>query len=172
MRLLRVMIVAGLLGDGMHDGVTGLISTVWTVEGTGRCRSTNSHSYDSIIMGRAAKPPIAISLEELQARLAAENVQDFWNVLTDEYYHGEMIPGSRRIPLDTIGRAAADLPRNREIVVYCASYDCPQSSMAARKLAALGFTNVYVFEGGIEEWLDAGNHIEFEPMRATAASIA
>jgi rhodanese-related sulfurtransferase len=97
-----------------------------------------------------------ISIDELRSQLAAGSIQEFWNVLTDAYFSGEYIPGSRRVPLDQIGRSVAALSRDVTIVVYCSSFDCPQSHAAAEKLAALGFTNVSVYAGGLQEWEEAG----------------
>lgn len=85
-----------------------------------------------------------------------------WNVLTDDYFHGEMIPGSHRVPLDQVERhvADSDVPKDAEIIVYCAGPRCPMSGMAAEKLQKLGYTNVRAYEGGIEEWVEAGYEIE------------
>jgi rhodanese-related sulfurtransferase len=76
---------------------------------------------------------------ELEERLKAGGAFEFWNVLTDEYFHGEVIPGSRRVPLDTVGREAREknLPKDAEVVVYCAGPKCPQSRMADRKSTRL-----------------------------------
>lgn len=101
-----------------------------------------------------------ITLDDLRTRLAAGSIQEFWNVLTDTYFSGELIPGSRRLPLDRIGRSVAGIAREATIVVYCSSYDCPQSHAAAEKLAALGFTNVAVYAGGLQEWEEAGLELE------------
>ena len=49
-----------------------------------------------------------ISTEQLQERLKQGNGLHFWNVLTDGYFKGEMIPGSRRVPLNTVGREVSD----------------------------------------------------------------
>ncbi len=97
-----------------------------------------------------------IGREALQARLDAGDVDEFWCVLTDEYFTGELIPGSRRVPLDRVGREAASLPKATAIAVYCSGPTCPQSKSAAEKLTALGFTNVVAFEGGLSEWKGAG----------------
>ena len=111
-----------------------------------------------------------ISTEELRASLAQGKPVQFWNVLTDEYFHGEMIPGSRRVPLDRVGHEAREtnLAKDAEVVVYCAGPKCPQSRMAAEKLQTLGYTSVRAYEGGIEEWKAAGHEIE-PAGRATAA---
>lgn len=103
-----------------------------------------------------------ISTENLEQRLQKGGELQFWNVLTDDYFKGEMIPGSRRVPLDKIGREVHDakLSKGSEIVVYCAGPKCPQSAMAAQKLTDLGFTNVRAYEGGLEDWKNAGHSIE------------
>ena len=103
-----------------------------------------------------------ISTGKLQQRLAQGNSLHLWNVLTDGYFKGEMIPGSRRVPLDTIGRevSAAKSSKDEEIIVYCGGPKCPQSLQAAQKLMDLGHTNVKAYEGGLEEWKNAGNKIE------------
>ena len=100
----------------------------------------------------------AIELEELLAALHNRRVAEFWNVLTDDYFGGEIIPGSRRVPLDQIGREVVHtgLPKDTAIVTYCSGPDCPQSRAAAEKLAALGYQNVRPFEGGLAAWKAAG----------------
>ncbi len=55
---------------------------------------------------------------------------------------------------------ATNLPKDAEIVVYCGGPKCPQSRMAAEKLAKLGFENVRAYEGGLEEWKAAGFAVE------------
>ena len=103
-----------------------------------------------------------ISTEKLQQRLEHGKSVQLWNVLTDGYFKGEMIPGSHRVPLDTIGREVpeAKSPKDEEIIVYCGGPKCPQSLQAAQKLMNLGYTNVKAYEGGLEEWKNAGNKIE------------
>ena len=101
-----------------------------------------------------------IKADELAGELAAGNVTEFWNVLTDDYFTDELIPGSRRVPLDRVGREAAGLPKDTAIVVYCSGLSCPQSKSAGEKLGALGFTNFRVFEGGLEAWKDSGRAVE------------
>ncbi|HEX8708971.1 MAG TPA: rhodanese-like domain-containing protein [Pyrinomonadaceae bacterium] len=111
-----------------------------------------------------------ITTEELQRQLNQGGDFHFWNVLTDEYFHGEMIPGSHRVPLDRIGREVAQskLAKDAEIVTYCAGPKCPQSMLAAQKLVELGYTNVKAYEGGLEEWQGAGHEIERVGQAATA----
>ena len=52
--------------------------------------------------------------------------------------------------------AARRSPKDASIVVYCAGPTCPASRQAAEKLAAFGYTHVEAYEGGLEEWKQAG----------------
>lgn len=99
-----------------------------------------------------------ISSLELRRLLDSERPIEFWNVLTDEWFKGENIAGSRRVPLDKVGNdvRTTNLSKDAKIVVYCGGPKCPQSRMAVEKLAKLGYENVRAYEGGLEEWKAAG----------------
>ena len=101
-----------------------------------------------------------ITTNDLRQRLDQGTNLEFWNVLTDNSFTGEMIPGSRRMPLDTIERNTAGIPKSAEIITYCGGPKCPQSTQAARKLNELGYTNVRAFEEGLEGWKAAGHSVD------------
>ena len=102
-----------------------------------------------------------ITASELALELAAGRVAELWNALVDEYFTGEMIPGSRRVPVDQVGRevTSSGLAKDTPIVTYCSGPTCPNSRQAAEKLVAFGFTNVRVFEGGLEAWKASGRAV-------------
>jgi len=102
-----------------------------------------------------------ISTEELRARFTNDVGLHLWNVLTDDYFKGELIPGSRRVPVDRLGETVrrSTLPKDARIVVYCAGPTCPSSRQAAEKLAVFGYTHVEAYEGGLEEWKQAGHGV-------------
>jgi rhodanese-related sulfurtransferase len=104
---------------------------------------------------------IAISTADLLQRFADDVGLHLWNVLTDEYFKGELIPGSRRVPSDRLGDAVrrSTVAKDAAIVVYCAGPHCPASRQAAEKLAALGYTRVEAYDGGIESWKQAGHGV-------------
>jgi rhodanese-related sulfurtransferase len=101
-----------------------------------------------------------ISTDDLRRRLDQGTNLELWNVLTEQWFTGDMIPGSRRMPLDTIEHNTAGLPKDTEIITYCGGPKCPQSTQAAKKLRELGYTNVRAFEEGLEGWKAAGHSIE------------
>jgi rhodanese-related sulfurtransferase len=66
------------------------------------------------------------------------------------------IPGALHVPLDEIAKHIKDLPRDREIVLYCA---CPSEASAARVARVLmnhGFKKVRPLHGGLDAWRAAG----------------
>ena len=53
-----------------------------------------------------------------------------------------------------------DLPKDREIVTYCACPNDESSITAAQVLQASGFKRVRVLQGGWNEWLRAKGPVE------------
>lgn len=78
------------------------------------------------------------------------------NVLSQEDFEKEHIPGSHNIPesredfVSQVEKLAGR--KDRPVVVYCASKDCQASPSAARKLTEAGFEHVTDFEGGMAAW--------------------
>ena len=102
----------------------------------------------------------SITINHLVELIRRHAVEEFWNVLADDDFTGELIPGSRRVPVDRVTREAAHLPRDTAIVVYCSGGKCPDSRYAATELTLLGFINVRVFEGGLSAWKASGRGVE------------
>jgi rhodanese-related sulfurtransferase len=102
-----------------------------------------------------------LTTEDLKSRLNKGEEFYFWNVSTDGHFHGEIIPGSHRISLYPIGREVStmNVPKTSEIVVYSTGPKSSLSLMAARKLHKLGYPNVSIYEGGLEEWKSAGYEV-------------
>lgn len=67
------------------------------------------------------------------------------------------IPGAEHHFLGTLPDTAADLPRDRPIVLQCAGGS--RSMIAASLLAARGFTNVSNLSGGFDAWRAAGRPV-------------
>jgi len=70
------------------------------------------------------------------------------------------IPGAIHVPVDDVSRHLAELPRDREIVVYCT---CPSEASAARVAKLLinhGFKEVRPLYGGLDAWIEAGYGVD------------
>ena len=100
-----------------------------------------------------------LNTTELREGLDRDSGLHLLNVQTDQYFAGELIPGSRRVPLDAIKPGVLDLAKDAEIVTYCAGPACSQSTEAALKLSELGYTNVRTYPDGLQGWKAAGNEI-------------
>jgi rhodanese-related sulfurtransferase len=58
------------------------------------------------------------------------------------------------------GAATAELPRDMEVVVYCACPNEVSAAKVARELQRAGFRNVRPLLGGIDAWIAAGLPVE------------
>jgi membrane protein DedA with SNARE-associated domain/rhodanese-related sulfurtransferase len=82
-----------------------------------------------------------------------------------------IIPGAVRISMDDLGKSA-DIPRDRDIIVYCA---CPNEVSAARvalKLRQKGFTRVRPLKGGIDAWREHAAQIQIQSVATTEGTDA
>ncbi|MDY5485076.1 MAG: rhodanese-like domain-containing protein, partial [Clostridium sp.] len=92
-----------------------------------------------------------ISMQEAVSIMETEDNYIILDVRTKEEYQEKHIPGAVNIPNETIGtEEIPELPeKDQQILVYCRSGN--RSKQAAKKLAALGYTNIIEF-GGINDW--------------------
>ena len=70
-------------------------------------------------------------------------------------YQKGTIPSSLNIPdtkFDEYYSVLKDIPKEKEIIVYCGGYNCTKSPIVAEKLKEKGYTNVKVYPAGEPEW--------------------
>ena len=97
------------------------------------------------------------------------------NVLAEEYYLQQHIPGTLNLPLADLKRRAGEVIPSLEtpVVVYCASFTCNASDKAVESLQALGYRDVVDYAGGMTDWIEQGGAIESgEPLSATSGNIS
>ena len=73
------------------------------------------------------------------------------------------IPGALHVPLHAVDQHVKDLPRDREIILYCT---CPNEASAAQVAKILmnsGFAKVRPLHGGLDAWIEAGYEVEDVP---------
>ncbi len=77
------------------------------------------------------------------------------DVREPESYAKGHIKGAINVPASEIEKRLSELPADKPVIVYCSSYSCTASLVAAKKLAELGRGNIYRFVGGLLEWKTA-----------------
>lgn len=75
------------------------------------------------------------------------------DVRTPEEFASGHINGAVNIPLDQIGRRLSEIPKDRQVVLYCRSGN--RSQQAARLLREAGYSNIFDL-GGVIAWQNAG----------------
>src|SRR5574341_915512 len=95
-------------------------------------RVTEINAQQLTDMLKSPKPPFLL------------DVRENWEVARG------MINGASHIPMNSVPDRLGELPRDREIVVYCAAG--VRSYVVAEYLLAQGFEDVMNLDGGIEAW--------------------
>lgn len=99
-----------------------------------------------------------ITRNELKAKL--DSGKKIWLIeaLPEKYFLEKHLPGAINLPHDLVTELAPQLLSDRaaEIIVYCASTTCQNSTIAVEKLTELGYTNVRDYKEGKQDWVDAG----------------
>lgn len=75
----------------------------------------------------------------------------------DEHLSGT-IPGATCIPHDQITENLSQIPKDKEILLFCRSGG--RSSKAKETLKNLGYTNIKDLEGGFTAWAESGKPIQ------------
>lgn len=100
-----------------------------------------------------------VTLEDVVTASADQKVV-ILDARTPLFFEAGHIPGARNLPGKDVFKLPAsalmEIPLTQRIVVYCAGQDCTDSRKLARFLAARGYENVSIYEGGWEEWTEAG----------------
>ena len=108
----------------------------------------------------------SITRDDLHTRITTGHATVVVEALGAAYYADAHLPGAINIPAGQVDRLAPALLPTREttVVVYC-SGSCSNAESVARRLEELGYSNVAVYEGGKEDWVEHGLPLE----RSTAA---
>lgn len=100
---------------------------------------------------------VPITREELAAKIDRGQVTVV-EALPALYYQDAHLPGAINLPHDEVAERAGQLlpDKQAEIVVYCSNDVCQNSTIAAKQLIELGYANVFDYEAGKQDWIDAG----------------
>ena len=113
-------------------------------------------------------PEVAfISADELKTKMASNAPVTILDFRSSEGYaastttiQGALHFNVRKLKHRLFFAPLKDLPRDREIVTYCACPKDQSSISAAQILQASGFTRVRVLQGGWHEWQKANGPVQ------------
>ena len=102
-----------------------------------------------------------ISRDELRELVDAGAVT-LVEALGAPYFASGHLPGAINIPHTEVKELAPALLPDKEaaIVVYCSNTACQNSVVASNRLSQLGYTNVYEYVEGKQDWIEAGLPVE------------
>jgi len=121
----------------MHNSIEG--STVLVTGGAGLI---GSHIVDRLIDEGA--DPVVVDVRTTTARTVEPR----------------QIPGSLHVPLEAFDLHVGNLPRDRDIVLYCTCPNEASAAQVAKLLIDRGYRRVRPLHGGLDAWIAAGYRIE------------
>jgi len=103
-----------------------------------------------------------IARDELRARIDERDGLIMVEALGPSYFEDAHLPGALNLPHDQVDDLAPEvLPdKDAEIVVYCSNLACQNSVRVSRRLVELGYTRVFEYEEGKQDWIEAGLPVE------------
>ncbi|GAA3119740.1 rhodanese-like domain-containing protein [Streptosporangium carneum] len=102
-----------------------------------------------------------ITRDELRTAIEAGAVVVL-DALGGDYYAQQHLPGAIALVESEVAERAAELLPDKDaaIVTYCSNPACGNSEAVARRLTALGYTDVRKYREGIQDWTEAGLPVE------------
>lgn len=103
-----------------------------------------------------------ITRDEIKSFLDSGAPVTLVEALPEKYWKDGHLPGAIQLDYTEVeARAKTALPdKDAKIIVYCANTACQNSSKAAGTLDELGYTDVYEYADGKQDWIEAGFPLE------------
>jgi phage shock protein E len=120
--------------------------------------------------GEGALAPL--SQQAFLERIAGRDAPYVLDVRTAEEYVAGHVPGALNIPHDQLASRLAEVPKDRDVVLYCRSGR--RALLAGEVLEQAGYTRLEHLEGDIIAWTEQGRPMEKprDPAACTAALAA
>jgi rhodanese-related sulfurtransferase len=117
----------------------------------------------------SAAPAVPVSsFSEAAADFVRQFAADPGVVLLDartvENFERGHIPGAVSLPVSRFDgffpRQRGRLQAARMLIVYCSGWTCSDSHELASRLLQKGLRFIFLYKGGMEDWLEKGNAVE------------
>jgi membrane protein DedA with SNARE-associated domain/rhodanese-related sulfurtransferase len=148
--------IESLLAYGQRYGTSAIFVAVGIVVAYVAFKWWERHSFYRML--RMAR----ISVDELHRMMDAGETPLIVDVRsavarTMEPRH---IPGALHLPLHGFETHVKELPRDREIILYCSCPNEASAAQVAKLLIDVGFVRVRPLLGGLEAWIAAGHPVD------------
>jgi rhodanese-related sulfurtransferase len=133
--------------------------------------SSSAAVADQAAVSPAANPPPAapaaaataaaplISQDALTERQARHDPSLFLlDVRTPEEFAAGHVPGAVNIPQNQIASHLTEIPKDKDVVLYC--HSGRRAGLAAEELAAAGYKRLYHLQGDMAAWVKDGRPVE------------
>lgn len=100
-----------------------------------------------------------ISAEELKALIESDKSVVVIDSRGEGYFDGEVIEGAKVLSAQDANEEslAKIIPsKDAKVVFYCTNLECPASKISVIKAEKAGYSNLYKYAGGIEDWKAKG----------------
>ncbi|HWN97965.1 MAG TPA: rhodanese-like domain-containing protein [Blastocatellia bacterium] len=135
---------------------------------------TTTFAYQQRVDLPGMKPPTKheqnvqvefITPEELKAKIANNESLAIVDLRSQASFEqsDQTIKGSLHTKVRRVSYRLRELPRDREIITYCACPSDEAAALGARALLANGFKRVRVLKGGWNAWIQAGGQVQPKP---------
>jgi len=123
--------------------------------------SFSSNSVEYIYSPVQLEDKKTVTLQEAKKLFDAKEAI-FLDARPAPIYKRGFIPGAISVPYSSMEKEKlmADIPKDKNLVVYCYSSRCNQANLLDVRIRKLGYKNIVIFEGGIVEWTKAKYPLE------------
>ena len=105
-----------------------------------------------------AAPPLVTPQQVHELQVKKDPSLLVIDVRSAEEYAAGHVPGAVNIPHDQVASRLAEIPKDKEVVLYCRSGR--RSGLAAETLEANGYKNLQLLQGDMPGWEKAGLPVE------------
>lgn len=99
-----------------------------------------------------------VHAQELKSWYDQKKAMVILDARSKPYFDGMVLPNAHWLPYDAPEQQIVSLIPNLDtvVVVYCANTSCPAGGWLADRLVKLGYTQVYDYPEGIQDWVSKG----------------
>jgi rhodanese-related sulfurtransferase len=121
-----------------------------------------------LALGALLLAALALAADPVATPVTAEQVLDrqqrsdasllVLDVRSPEEYAAGHVPGAVNIPYDQVASRLAEVPKDKDVVLYCRSGR--RSALAGEVLAGKGYTRLQLMQGDMPGWAAKGAPVE------------